>query len=277
MIRTWLITGSSRGFGRELAVAALERGNRVVATARRPEQLDDLVRSTATACARSPSTSPTPGPPRRRTAGRRRVRQARRGGEQRRLRQLLPDRGDVGRGLPRTGRSQLLRRRQCHEGRPAGAAAQRSGHILQFSSIGGRVGGSPGLAAYQTAKFAVEGFSEVLNNEVRPLGVKVTSSSPARSAPTGPARPWHRAGGRGLRGDRRRHEPAACGLDRTQPGDPARAARVILDAVDLDEPPLRLLLGSDAVNLAEKSSRAHAAEAARWAEVSRSTDFPPGE
>src|SRR5205085_5742333 len=55
---------------------------------------------------------------------------------------------------------------------------QRAGHFLQFSSIGGRVGGTPGLAAYQTAKFAVEGFSEVLNNEVKPLGINVTIIEP---------------------------------------------------------------------------------------------------
>ena len=56
--------------------------------------------------------------------------------------------------------------------------AQRSGHFLQFSSIGGRVGGSPGMGAYQTAKFAVEGFCEVLNTEVSPLGIKVTIVEP---------------------------------------------------------------------------------------------------
>ena len=66
------------------------------------------------------------------------------------------------------------------------------------------------------------------------------------------------------------------GYDRTAPGDPARAARIILDAVDLDEPPLRLLLGSDAVNLAEGRPVPTPPRPARWAEVSRSTDFPLG-
>jgi NAD(P)-dependent dehydrogenase (short-subunit alcohol dehydrogenase family) len=56
--------------------------------------------------------------------------------------------------------------------------AQRSGHFIQFSSIGGRVGGTPGIAAYQTAKFAVEGFSEVLANEVKPFGVRVAIIEP---------------------------------------------------------------------------------------------------
>jgi hypothetical protein len=61
----------------------------------------------------------------------------------------------------------------------------------------------------------------------------------------------------------------------TWPGDPARAAKVITDLADLDDPPLRLLLGSDALAAAERSSAARAAEAQAWAEVTRSTDFAP--
>jgi hypothetical protein len=61
--------------------------------------------------------------------------------------------------------------------------------------------------------------------------------------------------------------------DGAQPGDPARAAQVIAGLPDLEQPPLRLLLGSDALNLAEKASRSRAAEAERWADVSRSTDY----
>jgi hypothetical protein len=62
----------------------------------------------------------------------------------------------------------------------------------------------------------------------------------------------------------------------TWPGDPARAARILTDIVRLDEPPLRLLLGAGAVESAAKASRARAAEAEEWADVSRSADFPPG-
>jgi hypothetical protein len=63
----------------------------------------------------------------------------------------------------------------------------------------------------------------------------------------------------------------------TWAGDPARAAKIIIDVVALDEPPLRLLLGASAVELAAQSSASRAAEAQRWAELSRSADFPPGE
>jgi NAD(P)-dependent dehydrogenase (short-subunit alcohol dehydrogenase family) len=154
---------------------------------------------------------------------------------------------------------------------------QHSGHFIQFSSIGGRVGGSPGLGAYQTAKFAVEGFSEVLNNEVKPFGVKVTIVEPGgfrtdwagssmRIAPV--SEDYEQTVGRMIR-----YRESSGGK---QPGDPARAAKIIIDIVHLDDPPLRLLLGSDAVELAEEASKARAAEAEKWAEVSRSSDFPAG-
>ncbi|MEV4082338.1 SDR family NAD(P)-dependent oxidoreductase, partial [Nonomuraea fuscirosea] len=155
---------------------------------------------------------------------------------------------------------------------------QRSGHFIQFSSIGGRVGGSPGLAAYQSAKFAVEGFSEVLNAELKPLGVKVTIIEPG-----GFRTDW---GGSSMTalpvgadyeatvGEMNRYRESTVATWR---GDPVKAARIITDLAELAEPPLRLLLGAQAVEMAQTSSRARAAEAERWAEVSRSADFPPGE
>jgi NAD(P)-dependent dehydrogenase (short-subunit alcohol dehydrogenase family) len=151
---------------------------------------------------------------------------------------------------------------------------QRSGHFIQFSSIGGRVGGTPGMGAYQTAKFAVEGFSEVLSNEVKPFGIKVTIIEPG-----GFRTDW---GGSSMRavavsedydrtvGAMNRYREST--VDQW-PGDPARAARIITDIVRLVEPPLRLLLGSDAVRLAEEASKSRAAEAEKWAHVSRSADF----
>ncbi|MEU8385050.1 oxidoreductase [Streptosporangium sp. NPDC048865] len=279
MIRTWLITGSSRGFGRELAVAALERGNRVVATARRPEQLDDLVRKYGDLVRTFALDVTDAG------AARAAVELAvdAFGGLD-----VVVNNAGYANSSPIEETSDEDFRAQV-EANFFGAVnvtkaalpvlrERRSGHILQFSSIGGRVGGSPGLAAYQSAKFALEGFSEVLNSEVKPLGVKVTIVEPgafrtdwAGSSMSVPAvgPDYEETVGAMNR--------LRVGFDRTAPGDPARAARVLLDIVDLDEPPLRLLLGAGAVDMAEKSSRARAAEAARWAEVSRSADFPPGE
>ncbi|MBF8189673.1 SDR family NAD(P)-dependent oxidoreductase [Nonomuraea sp. K274] len=279
MSRTWLITGSSRGFGRELAVAALERGDRVVATARRPGQLDDLVPKYGDRV-RTFALDVTDAEAARAAVsfavdefGGLDVVVNNAGYANSAPIEEIPDedfRAQVEAnffGVVNVTKAALPVLR-----------GERSGHFLQFSSIGGRVGGSPGLAAYQAAKFAVEGFSEVLNSEVKPLGIKVTIIEPGgfrtdwagssmRTPPVGPD--YEQTVGAM---NRRR-----AGFDRTAPGDPARAARIILDLVDLDEPPLRLLLGSDAVELAEHSSQARAAEAARWAEVSRSADFPPGE
>jgi NAD(P)-dependent dehydrogenase (short-subunit alcohol dehydrogenase family) len=279
MTRTWLITGSSRGFGRELATAALEHGDQVVATARRPEQLNDLVQGYGDRV-RTYALDVTDA-----EAARAAVRFA------------LDEFGslDVVANNAGYANSSPIEETSDEDFRAQVEAnffgvvnvtkaalpvlrAQRSGHFVQFSSVGGRVGGSPGAAAYQAAKFAVEGFSEVLNNEVGPLGIKVTIVEPGafrtdwagssmRVAPVGPD--YEQTVGAM---NRRR-----AGFDRTAPGDPARAARIILDVVDLEEPPLRLLLGAGAVEAAERSSRARAAEAERWAEVSRSADFPPDE
>jgi NAD(P)-dependent dehydrogenase (short-subunit alcohol dehydrogenase family) len=151
---------------------------------------------------------------------------------------------------------------------------QRAGHFLQFSSVGGRVGGTPGMGAYQTAKFAVEGFSEVLNNEVKPFGVKVTIIEPGAFRTD-----W---GGTSMT-----LAPVGSDYDSTvgamnryrletdgkQPGDPTKAARAILNIVALDNPPLRLLLGKDALTHADQASRSRAEEAAAWSHLTTSTDY----
>jgi NAD(P)-dependent dehydrogenase (short-subunit alcohol dehydrogenase family) len=153
--------------------------------------------------------------------------------------------------------------------------AQRSGVFVQFSSIGGRVGGTPGLGAYQTAKFGVEGFSEVLANEVSAFGVKVIIVEPGafRTDWMGSSMTMHEPGP-----DYRDAVAFIHELRRTangsQQGDPARAARIIIDVVEAPEPPRRLLLGSDAVELALASGAERDAEARQWANVSCSADFP---
>jgi NAD(P)-dependent dehydrogenase (short-subunit alcohol dehydrogenase family) len=152
--------------------------------------------------------------------------------------------------------------------------AQGSGHIITFSSIGGRRG-STGRAAYSAAKFGVEGFSEVMATELAPLGVKVTVIEPGgfRTDFAGASQTIH---------DIRPEYDATVGqaarfqrdYDGKQPGDPAKAAQVILQVVGMADPPLRLLLGSDAVRIAEESDAKKADSDRRWREVSMSTDIP---
>jgi NAD(P)-dependent dehydrogenase (short-subunit alcohol dehydrogenase family) len=133
------------------------------------------------------------------------------------------------------------------------------------------------MGAYQSAKFAVEGFSEVLNAEVKPLGIKVTIIEPGafRTEWSGSSmlRPPVGEDYDQTVGAMNRFREASVAA---WPGDPARAAKVIVDIAGLDNPPLRLLLGSDALAAAERSSIARAAEAQAWAEMSRSTDFAAG-
>ena len=276
MAKTWLITGASRGFGRALAEAVLDAGDRVLATARRPEQLDDLaarygerVRAVALDV-----TDPAAA--------------------EAAVRAAVDGFGSLGVVVNNAGYANSAPIEEMAEDdfraqietnlfgvvNVTRAAlpvlrAQRSGVFLQFSSIGGRVGGTPGMGAYQAAKFAVEGFSEVLANETAPFGVKVVIVEPGafRTDWQGSSMRLHPVGPDyeetvGAINRYRRESDGA------QPGDPARAAKVIIDVAGSDDPPRRLLLGADAVASARKAGEARAAETEKWAEVSSSTGFP---
>jgi NAD(P)-dependent dehydrogenase (short-subunit alcohol dehydrogenase family) len=275
MPKTWLITGSSRGLGRELARAVLERGDRLVATARRPEQLEDLVQTYGDRV-RTVALDVTDA-----AAARRVVRLA---VEEFGSLDVLVNNAGYANSAPIEETPDDDFRAQVETNlfgvvNVTKAALpvlreQRSGHILQISSVGGRVGGTPGMGAYQASKFAVEGFSEVLNNEMRPLGIKVTIVEPG-----GFRTDWGGSSMKLATVGRDYEETVGTvneyrrATDGAQPGDPARAAQVIAGLPDLEEPPLRLLLGTDALTLADKASRSRAAEAEHWADVSRSTDF----
>ncbi|HZC77431.1 MAG TPA: SDR family NAD(P)-dependent oxidoreductase, partial [Ktedonobacterales bacterium] len=152
---------------------------------------------------------------------------------------------------------------------------QRSGHILQISSIGGRVGKTPGLGAYQAAKFAIEGYSDVLAEEVAPLGIKVIIVEPGgfRTHWTGGA-----AGTTVAVGPDYEQTVGAWVLRHAQrngheTGDPAKAAQALIHIVDEPNPPRRLLLGSDAYRSAQADSQARIDEAQRWSQLTQSTDF----
>jgi NAD(P)-dependent dehydrogenase (short-subunit alcohol dehydrogenase family) len=277
MSKVWLVTGSSRGFGWEIVRAALQSGDSVVATARRPEQLEPLV---ADFGARVRAVALDVTDP---VAARAAVQVA---VDAFGALDVVVNNAGYAISAPIEEMRDEDFRAQIEANffgvvNVTRAALpilhrQRSGHFIQFSSIGGRVGGSPGLAAYQSAKFAVEGFSEVLVNEVRPLSIKVTIIEPG-----GFRTDW---GGASMRAPAvgadydgtvgANNRARASTVDHWR-GDPARAARIIVDVVGLDDPPLRLLLGAGAVESAAQASRSRADEAERWAEVSRSADFPP--
>ncbi|GAA1963044.1 oxidoreductase [Amycolatopsis minnesotensis] len=278
MPKTWLITGSSRGFGRELARAVLENGDNLVATARRPETLDALVArygdrvrpfaldvTDAVAAVAAVEFAvaefgsldvvvnnagyANSAPIEEMAAGDFRAQvDANLYGTVNVTKAALP----------------VLRR-------------QRAGTVVQFSSVGGRVGGTPGMGAYQTAKFAVEGFSEVLANEVKPFGVKVIIVEPGafRTDWQGSSMTLHEVG-RDYRETVGALNEYRRATDGTQPGDPARAAKVIVEAVAHPDPPRRLVLGAGAVEAILESAKARVEETEKWAAVSISADFPVG-
>jgi NAD(P)-dependent dehydrogenase (short-subunit alcohol dehydrogenase family) len=150
---------------------------------------------------------------------------------------------------------------------------RKGGRFIQLSSMGGRIG-PPGRGPYSAAKWGVEGFSEVLSREVAPLGIKVTIVEPGgfrtdfagSSTKLSEGRPAYDS----TVGATARFQRDYNGK---QPGDPKKAAQAIVRLAHEENPPLRLLLGSDAYNGAEKNDLARLEEARMWKELSVSTDF----
>lgn len=278
MAKVWLITGSSRGFGRSLAEAVLASGDRLVATARKPEQLADLVEQYGDQVRTFALDVTDPG-------------QAQAAVDYAmesfgRLDVLVNNAGygnisSIEETTLEDFRAQIETNLWgiIHVTKAALPALREQGfgHIVQFSSIGGRIG-SPGLAAYQSAKWAVEGFSEVLAKEVAPLGLKVTIVEPGAFrtdwAGSSMKHVEPREEYRSTVGQLIEHARTRTGKEN---GDPAKAARAILAIADEVNPPLRLLLGSDAVAIAVANDRAKLAETARWAPLSRSSDYDGAE
>jgi NAD(P)-dependent dehydrogenase (short-subunit alcohol dehydrogenase family) len=270
--RVWLITGSSSGFGRSLSEAALARGDRVAATARRPESLDELV-------ARDPE----------------------------RVLALPLDvtssdqvGAAVDAAIERFGAVDVLVNNAGYGSVGAveeidmddlrvlmdtmffGAVAMTQavlpymrergrGAVVQISSMGGQVT-APGFGAYCAAKFALEGLSESLAAEVEPLGIRVLIVEPGS----------FRTGFGGGRMHRSSHSDVYAGtvgqtrafvdgMDGIQPGDPHKAALAILDAVEAAEAPLHLALGADAVEAIRGQHESLESDLAAWENVSRST------
>ncbi|GAA0931051.1 SDR family NAD(P)-dependent oxidoreductase [Pseudonocardia zijingensis] len=267
----FLVTGASRGLGREIVRAALTAGHDVVAGARSPHALDDLDTGEG-------RLTPVPLDVTDPAAAEAAVRTAvdRFG----RLDALVNNAGyanvasieDVDLddfrdqvdanlfGVVHMSRAALPVMRE-----------QRSGHIVQVSSVGARVT-TPGLGAYQAAKWAVGGFSSVLAAEVAPLGIRVTVLEPGgmrtdwagSSMRIAPVRPEYDATVGEMA---RRFEKGGA----TNANDPAKVAQVVLQVAAMDAPPVRLLVGEDAFAYGTAAVRALLAEDERWEDLSRST------
>ncbi|MFC0517724.1 oxidoreductase [Mucilaginibacter angelicae] len=273
MKKVWFITGSARGLGRSLTEAVLAAGDNVAATARNPEQLKDLA-------------DQYPG-------------------------QVYPIKLDVtdypavhkavadtvahfgkidvlvnNAGFGIIGATEAFTDEQVRSQLETNLYApieitravlpymrkQRSGRILQISSVGGRIGNA-GLSMYQAAKFGLSGFTEALAKEVKPLGILVTSVEPG-----GFRTDWA--------GDSMSYAPKIKGYEQTVDaradymssgkfvpvGDPEKAAKVMIDLVEHPEPPVHLVLGSEAAALLKLADEARKAEYEKWLPVTTSTD-----
>jgi len=274
MSQVWLITGSSRGLGRSLAEAVLAAGHKLVATARKPEQLQDLVQKYGEQV-RAVALDVTD------TAATRQAVQAAVDGFGR-LDVVVNNAGygniaSIEHVTDEDFREQMetnfFGAVNVTKAAVPALRGQRSGHIIQISSIGGRLGAA-GLSAYQSAKWALEGFSEVLAKELEPFGIKVSIIEPGgfrtdwagSSMTVAETQPEYEATV-GLMNEYRKSRGGK------QAGDPAKAAQVILKVAAMSEPPLRLLLGSDAFQLATAITAQRAAEDEKWKELTLFTDF----
>jgi len=155
-----------------------------------------------------------------------------------------------------------------------GMRARRQGRVIQMSSLGGRVA-FPGLGAYHASKWALEGASISMAQEVAPLGIKVTIVEPGdfRTPVLGPDRMPTATPIDDYATTSGQVRQAVAKLDGNQPGDPRKLAAAILEVVGSDHPPRHLVLGPDAYNLIKAWTADQMSEMQTWSEVSLSTDL----
>ena len=272
---TWLITGSSRGFGRALAQAALDAGDQVVATARTPAQLDDLAERYADrvllVVALDVTDAAAVAPAFEAAVGR-----------FGRVDVVVNNAGYANVAPVETASEEDFRRQfdtnfwgvyNVSKAALPVLKAQGTGTIVQFSSVGGRVGGTAGLGSYQAAKFAVDGLTRVLAAETAPLGIRYLVVEPG-----GFATDWAGASMeiQGIPDEYQATVGQFASLvssGRTSEGDPKRAAEIIVRVIKHAQLSGHLLLGAGAAQMAIDYSGRQLDEATAWQEVSASADF----
>jgi NAD(P)-dependent dehydrogenase (short-subunit alcohol dehydrogenase family) len=271
--QVFLVTGSSRGLGRSIAEAVLGAGHRLVATARSTASLDDLVAAHPDA-ARAVALDVTD--PDAAAAAVQAALDA-----FGRLDVLVNNAGyadlaaveditlDAFRAQIDTN---LLGVVNVTKAALPVMREQGGGHIVNVSSVGGRMA-TPGLGAYQAAKWAVGGFSEVLAAEVGPLGIKVTVLEPG-----GMRTDWA-GSSMDIPPVSAPYEPTVGAVARrmsdfatASASDPDKVAQVVLEVAALDAPPVRLLVGTDAYNYGRAAWQARVDADAEWQALSTSTD-----
>lgn len=278
MTTVWFITGSARGLGRALTEAVLEKGHQVAATARNTQQLNDLVTKYPGQVIALPLD----------VTDTKAIHDT--------VEKAIQHFGKIdvlvnNAGFGIIGAAEAFTDEQVRSQLETNLYApieitravlplmrkQRSGHILQISSVGGRVGNA-GLTIYQAAKFGLGGFTEALQKEVAPLGIKVTSVEPG-----GFRTDWA--------GASMTYAPSVEGYEDTVDkriayiqsgkfipvGDPNKAAQAMVQLVEHPHPPVHLILGSEAAALLRNADETRKAEFEEWLPVSLSTDHDESE
>lgn len=277
--RIWFITGTSRGFGRSLAEAVAAHGDQVFATARNAASVDTLVAHAPRHIAGTTLDVTDAAAATVAVAS-----AIRRFG---RIDVLVNNAGyGLAGAVEEVDEDQI---RAQFETNVFGALRltrlvlphmreRRSGHILQISSIAG-IAASPGLGIYNASKFALEGFSEALADEVAPFGIRVTliEPGPFRTDWAGPslATPRHRIDA--YAETAHRTIARLNGYSGQQAGDPVRAAAAMIAVVETANPPLHLPLGRWALDRMHDKLGLLARETAKWEARSRATDFTDDE
>jgi NAD(P)-dependent dehydrogenase (short-subunit alcohol dehydrogenase family) len=267
--RVWLITGASSGFGRAIAEAALARGDSVAAGARSAAAFGDLPDRA------QPLALDVTDPAQREAAVAETVERFGR------LDVLVNNAGRTQVGaVEETTEDELRSLFELHFFAPAALTRlvlphmrrQGGGAIVQMSSVGGQVT-APGFGAYCATKYALEGLTETLRDEVGGFGIRTLIVEPGAFR-TGLFRPGAAYESEAMPEYADTVGPTRAFVrdnDGLQPGDPVKAAQAILTALDSDEPPLRLVLGPDAIDNIERGLKTRTDELAAWRSVGEAT------
>jgi NAD(P)-dependent dehydrogenase (short-subunit alcohol dehydrogenase family) len=276
MKKVWLITGCSTGFGRALATEALAQGYRVAVAARKTEDVQDIVSAYPdTAIALKLDVTIPEQIKAAVTTTLEKFNQI----------DVLVNNAGIGyfAAIEESEEAEVRRMfdinffglaKMIQEVLPQ-MRKQKSGHILNISSIGG-LRSFPGIGFYNASKYAVDGLSESLHKEVSPLGIKVTIIAPSgfrtdwagRSAKDASIKIDDYATTAG------KNQSTIRGYSGNQAGDPVRAAKAMINVTETEHPPLRLLLGAAALKGARIKVEELKHDFETWAAVSEAADFP---
>lgn len=273
--KVWFITGSNSGFGRSLTEAVLAKGDKVVATTRHPEEIEDLVKQYPDTVKAVPLD----------ITKAEEISNA--------IDTALSTFGQVdvlvnNAGFGTLGAVEEIEDEQVRNQFEVNCFGtlnltkaflphfrqRKSGHILNVSSVGGFTS-FPGTGIYSATKFAIEGYSEALAKEITPLGIKLILVEPGAfrtefagdslATPDNPIDDYEETAHKFVK--------QQAEMSGQQPGDPDKAAQAMIKVVESDNPPMRLVLGEDALKATRQKIETFQKELDEWEDITTSTSF----